>query len=123
MNKAQALAMSGDLGQAQVLARAAVGIYADLDDTWDLVDALDVLAGAVGRAGRTELSGWLYGGGASLRAALDVRRPASEVGDYRLGLNASRALDPEAFDTAFGAGGTASLRQIVDRATREVGTP
>ncbi len=123
MNKAQALAVLGDLDLAQALARTAVVIYADLDDTWDLVDAIDVLAGAVGRAGHTELSGWLYGGGANLRAALDVRRPLSEDEDYRLGLTASRAVAPDVFEAAFAAGGTASLRQIVDRAVREVGTP
>ena len=62
-----------------------------LDDTWDLVDALDVLAGAVGRgAADAALSGWLFGAAAGLRAALDVRRMPVEEGDYELGFGQSR---------------------------------
>ena len=123
MNKAQALAAQGDLVQSQMMARAAVAIYADLDDTWDLVDALDVLAGAIGRSGSTELAGWLFGGGASLRAALDVRRPAMEEGDFDRGFRGSRDKDPEAFDAAFTQGSSASLRQIALRAITDLGTP
>jgi predicted ATPase len=117
MNKAQALAVLGEASRSFIVAQSAVAIYADLDDTWDLVDALDVLAGAAGRDGRTELSGWLFGGAASLRVALDVRRPLSEDGDYELGRSESRIRDPELFDAAYAAGGGASLAQIVDRAT------
>ena len=116
MNKATALVGLGDLAQAASVARIAVGLYADLDDTWDLVDALDVLAGALGRSGSTAEAGWLFGGAASLRAALDVRRPVTEQRDYDAALAAAREPDPGVFDTAYADGTRASIRQIVDRA-------
>ena len=119
MNTATALVGLGRFDEALPPARTAVGMYAALDDTWDLVDALDVLASAVGRAGRppcTGLAGWLYGGAASLREALAVRRPQCERLDYETFLAASRATDPEIFDAAYAEGESSSLREIVDRA-------
>ena len=119
MNKAQALASLGRLPEARAMARTAVSIYAELDDTWDLVDALDVLAGAVGRcadAGDAELAGWLFGGAASLREALAVRRPLTEQRDYDAAHAESRDHDPAAFDRGVEEGRSATLRQIVDRA-------
>lgn len=122
MNKATALVGLGDVHHAVSVSRIAVDLYADLDDTWDLVDALDVLAGAIGRTGDPVTAGWLFGGAASLRTALDVRRPLAEQRDYDAGYAASRALDPVAFDDAFSAGGSASIDQIVGRA-RDEGAP
>jgi predicted ATPase len=123
MNRALSLTSLGRLDEAQSSARAAVGIYAGLDDTWNLVDAVDVLAGAVGRSGATEDSGWLYGGAASLRAALDVRRPASEQGDYDESFAESRKHDPDAFDAAFATGESATVNAIIDRATGREASP
>lgn len=116
MNRATALVALGDLTQAESVARISVGLYADLDDTWDLVDALDVLAGALGRSGCTADAAWLFGGAASLREALDVRRPVSEQRDYDASLAAAREPDPAAFETAYADGGRASISQIVERA-------
>jgi predicted ATPase len=120
MNKAQSLAFLGRLAEAEPTARSAVTIYAELDDTWDLVDALDVLAGCIGRSGATAEAGWLFGGASSLRTALDVRRPVSEQSDYDRGVAESRVHDPEAFDQAFNAGKDASLGEIVQRALGSV---
>lgn len=105
-------------------ARAAVRIYADLDDNWDLVDALDVLAGAVGRcsgSADTELAGWMFGGAGSLRKVLAVRRPLTEQRDFDAAYTASRELDPGGFDLGVDVGRAATLRQIVDRALAEDG--
>lgn len=117
MNMALSLSALGRLDEARESAAAAVKIYAALDDTWDLVDALDVLAGAVGRAGGTAESGWLFGGASSLRSALDVRRPASEQYDYDLAVEYSRKHDPDVFDAAFSEGTCATLSGIVERVT------
>lgn len=119
MNVALARAALGDHAAAREGARAAVEMYAELDDTWDLVDALDVLAAAIGRQEvdrDVEFAGWLYGGAASLRTALDVRRPQTELAEYEAALHEVRGHDPEAFDAAFAAGGGASLEGIVARA-------
>lgn len=116
MNQALALVGRGDLPAAHEAAAVAVAIYAELDDTWDLVDAVDVLAGVLGRQGEVRLAGWLYGGAHALRTALDVRRPLSETADHERAVAASRSGDPVAFDAAFEDGKNASLRDIVDRA-------
>jgi len=126
MNKATALCALDHVGEAVPIARRAVGMYAALDDTWDLVDALDVLAGALGRSGRagcTEASGWLFGGASSLRTALAVRRPVTEQADYDRAYEACRSVDPDRFDHEFARGSAASVDQIVDRALLEEGGP
>ncbi len=117
MNKAMALSVLDRLDEAKESARAAVVIYAGLDDTWDLVDAIDVLAGAIGRAGDAATAGWLFGGASGLRSALDVRRPASEQADYDLAVDWSRKHDPDVFDAAFDEGAMATLSSIIERAT------
>lgn len=116
MNMALALAVLGEDEQARDMARDAVALYADLDDTWDLVDSLDVLAGAVGRLGDSSLAAWLFGGAATLRAALDVRRPVFEVDEYERAIAEARDRGPETFDRAYAEGADASLSQIVARA-------
>ena len=122
MNKASALAAQGDFDQARTMAAASVVSYAYLDDTWDLVDALDVLAGAVGRgAADAALSGWLFGAATGLRTALGVRRMPVEQDEYELGFGQSRVTDAASFDAAYAEGAAASVDQIVVRATRAGG--
>jgi hypothetical protein len=41
----------------------------------------------------------------------------SEDGDYERGMSESRVRGPAVFDAAYAAGSSASLAQIVDRAT------
>jgi predicted ATPase len=126
MNKGQALATLGRVAEGRDAAREAVRIYADLDDTWDLVDALDILAGAIGRSGDpvdVELAGWLFGAAAGLRDALAVRRPLTEQRDYDVARDCARTADPDAFDRGAAAGRAATLRQVVDRALGEDGAP
>ncbi len=116
MNKALALAALGEYGVAREFAAAAVEMYAELDDTWDLVDALDVLAGAIGRqqpGGDVAFAGWLYGGAASLRTALDVRRPQTELAEYEGVFTVVRAMDPDGFDRSYAEGEGSSLEHIV----------
>ena len=122
MNKASALAAQGDFDQARTMAAASVVSYASLDDTWDLVDAIDVLAGAVGRgAADAALSGWLFGAATGLRTALGVRRMPVEEDEYELGFGQSRVTDAASFDAAYAEGAAASVDQIVVRATRAGG--
>ncbi len=121
MNTATALLGLGELDRAARTARDAVEGYAALDDTWDLVDAVDVLASALGLAGRTPEAGWLYGGAAGLRAALDVRRPLTEERAHVETVARVRALDEAAFEAAYAEGSCASLGQIVERARSHAG--
>jgi predicted ATPase len=117
MNVAIARNSLGQHEQAREMARSAVVSYAALEDTWDLVDALDTLAGAVGPAGEVELAAFLFGGANALRAALDVRRPKYEQREYLASVAAVREMDPDAYDRGYGQGARASLDQIVARAT------
>lgn len=117
MNIAIARNTLGDHAGARDAARSAVTIYADLEDTWDLVDALDTLATAVGSLGDIEDAGWLFGGAHALRSALDVRRPSYEQTEYDLSVATVRERDPETFDRAHRSGQKASLRQIAARAS------
>ncbi|HET7900714.1 MAG TPA: tetratricopeptide repeat protein [Candidatus Nanopelagicales bacterium] len=121
MNTATALLGQGQLDRAARVARDAVEGYATLDDTWDLVDAVDVLASALGLAGDAGEAGWLYGGAAGLRAALDVRRPVTEERAHRATLAQVRAIDESAFTSGYSAGCCASLDQIVERARSHAG--
>ena len=121
MNTATALLGLGELDRAARVARDAVAGYAELDDTWDLVDAVDVLASALGLAGRTTEAGWLYGGAAGLRTALDVRRPLTEERAHVATVAQVRAIDEGAFDAAYAEGSCASLDQIVERARSHAG--
>ncbi len=119
MNTASARIALGDPQAAIGLAQFAVRTYGELDDTWDLVDAVDVLARAYGGLGRTELAAWLFGAADSLRTALDVRRSQYEFDEYEQACAEVRAADPDAFARGFAAGASASLDQLLDRALAE----
>jgi predicted ATPase len=119
MNKANALAALHRISEARESARTAVRMYAALDDTWDLVDALEVFAGADGRCddpGSLQRAAYLFGGAATLRTALAVRRPAAEQHDYDTAYAVTRARDPQEFDAQFALGAAASVDQVVGRA-------
>ena len=78
---------------------------------------LPSVAGALLLVGATALVGArLYGGAAGLRAALDVRRPLTEERAHVETVARVRAIDEDAFQTAYAEGSCASLDQIVDRA-------
>ncbi len=121
MNTATALLSLGELDRAARVARDAVEGYATLDDTWDLVDAVDVLASALGLAGRTAEAGWLYGGAAGLRAALDVRRPLTEERAHVETIARVKEIAPDDFEKAYAEGSCASLDQIVEHARSHEG--
>ncbi|MCU0264933.1 MAG: hypothetical protein MUC45_02300 [Actinomycetia bacterium] len=114
MNLGLATSAAGDHARGAELCRAGVRAFAELQDTWDLVDALESLAMVLGAAGEVDRAAWLFGGSAALRAALDVPRPAAEEEVYAASRAGVRAADPARFDAAESEGGRAALDDIID---------
>lgn len=112
MNLAAVLTQAGDGPEAVPLARAAVQGFHALEDTWDMVDALETLAAAEGSLD-TRRSGWIYGAAESLRDALGAPRPPGEQTPYDANVRRSREPDPDTFDQARQEGRTASVAEII----------
>ena len=108
--------LRGEGERGSALAREGVHGFASLGNTWDLVDAVEILARGVGAEGRAGDSGWLYGAAEGLREAIGAPRAASEEGQYQQARASERARDPQAFDAGVRAGRTASLEDMVARA-------
>lgn len=114
MNLGLATSAAGDHARGAALCREGIRAFAALQDTWDLVDALESLAMVLAAAGTLDRAAWLFGGSAGLRAALDVPRPAAEEAAYVASRTRLRDADPQRFDAAEREGSRAGLREIVD---------
>src|SRR6185369_17351247 len=74
MNSGQVARDRGQAVRGVELARESVRLFASLDDTWDMVDAVEVLAATLVVVERVEEAGRLYAGADSLREAIDAPR-------------------------------------------------
>jgi predicted ATPase len=113
MNSAQVATDRGDPGRGVELSREAVRLFASLDDTWDMVDAVEALAASLVRLDRVEEAARLYAGADSLRDAVDAPRAGAQQVAYDRDRGRGEERDPEAFKVGYEAGEGAAVLEVV----------
>ena len=103
----------GDPGRGVELSREAVRLFASLDDTWDMVDAVEALAASLVRLDRVEEAARLYAGADSLRDAVDAPRAGAQQVAYDRDRGRGEERDPEAFKVGYEAGEGAAVLEVV----------
>lgn len=104
----------GDLANALQVFREALTHYQHVDDRANICICLEAIAGVLVHQGQAAQGAWLLAATAALRRRTGTPAPVNEAPRLEQDIAAARlALPPDVFTAAWGAGGAATLEEIV----------
>jgi predicted ATPase len=110
----------GQHQEALSLYAASLQLFLDLGEHWSVATCLEGVATALGGLGRAEAAARLFGAAGTLRTTIATPMLQADRPDYERALAAVRAdLGPDAFASAWVAGGALSASAAVAEATTE----